>query len=275
MAPAIVRRFLVIILTIASQKGGVGKTTVAINLAYAMAQRGRRVLLADTDPQGSIGLSLSRGIRERPGFYDAVTRGGDAEELVISTRLPGFRILTSGRWDVSAGAAGPDAGEVMRVLKELAEGEDDLLIVDTPAGMSGVTMAALGASDWVLIPQQAEPLGVRSVPHVLRAVAGFRRGGQSIGVAGILMTMVQSSQRESMDAETGLRAALPAGLMCTTTVPRDGAFLRASGAGVPVGLLSENPPAAALVFDQLAAEMENKLGIETTGDDNGIESLLD
>ena len=76
------------ILVIASQKGGVGKTTVAINLSYSLAVRGYKVLLVDTDPQGSVGLSLSRGARERHGFYDAIAGVKTVEELIIPQGLP-------------------------------------------------------------------------------------------------------------------------------------------------------------------------------------------
>ena len=85
------------ILVIASQKGGVGKTTVAINLSYSLATRGHKILLVDTDPQGSVGLSLSRGARERYGFYDAIAGIKTVEELIIPTRLAEFMLMTSGK----------------------------------------------------------------------------------------------------------------------------------------------------------------------------------
>jgi MinD-like ATPase involved in chromosome partitioning or flagellar assembly len=114
------------------------------------------------------------------------------------------------------------------------------------------------------------------VPQALKVVAAIRREGNHIGVAGIVMTMVHADQRESVEAEAQLRAALPAGIMCTTSIPRDAIFLRASSAGVPVGLLSRNPVAPAVAFDQLAAELEGKLGLPELEDkDDGIKQLLD
>ncbi|MFV1994398.1 MAG: ParA family protein, partial [Verrucomicrobiales bacterium] len=84
------------VLTITSQKGGVGKTTVAINLAYSLARRGWRTLLVDTDPQGAVGLSLSRRARECRGFYDALEGRATAHEAVLETRLPELKIMPAG-----------------------------------------------------------------------------------------------------------------------------------------------------------------------------------
>jgi chromosome partitioning protein len=267
------------ILAVASQKGGVGKTTVAINVAYALAKRGQSVLLVDTDPQGSVGLSLSRGARERAGFYDSLALGDNAPGLVLKTRLPELKLLTAGRTDsflAAGGFGGVDDAAVDAILRSMEELGVDLVIVDTPAGMAGVTTAVLRAADSVLIPQQSEPLGVRSVPQVLQAIASLRRGGHPLSVAGIVMTMVQADQKESAEADAQLRGALPAELMCEAAVPRDPVFLKASGAGVPIGLLSRNIPPSALVFDQLAAELEPKIGLAPKyNDEDGADGLLD
>jgi len=270
----------VITLTIASQKGGVGKTTVSVNLAYALARRGWRVLLMDTDPQGSVGLSLSKKARKRAGFYDLVETGAaQSREFVLETRLPELKILTAGRdgkffhLDV---AAPPNWGQRFEeIIEGLGVDQFDVVIVDTAAGLMGCGVEILRRSDFVLVPQQAEPLGVRSISHILTAIAQMRRDGSNVQVAGVLMTMLQESESESSDVVRQLGELLPAGLLLPMCIPRDPVFLKASGAGVPVGLMCDRPPAAALAFDQLAVELEGRMKLEQEEVAHGFTRLMD
>lgn len=265
-------------LAICSQKGGVGKTTVAVNLAYSMAKRGWRTLLMDTDPQGSVGLSLSEKARKCSGFYDAVNEGKDISGLILSTRMPELKVLTSGQ-NQSFFQLRPDGvngEEALRgVLSRVDEIGFDVVIVDTAAGLSDYSADALRVCDYVLIPQQAEPLGIRSIPQILQGIQELRKQGKALKVAGIVLTMIQSDQAESVEVARELRNIIPSQLLLESAVPRDPAFLKASGVGVPLGLLFKKPPASALVFDQMAAELESKMKLEATEDADEYTRLMD
>ena len=258
-----------ITLAIASQKGGVGKTTVCVNLAYALARRGWQTLLIDADPQGSVGLSLSRKAQDRKGFYDALHSGSEVDQLVQPTRLPELHILTSGQ-NVSffEGGLEPEQAEtaVGGVFRILGQRGFDIAIVDTPAGLSGYTGDILKVSDFVLVPQQAEPLGARSIPHVLAALKHLRNMGYPVKLLGILLTMMQSGSEASLSVARELREILPPEFLLRDMIPRDPSFLDASAKGVPLALLREKAPSSAIVFDKLAADLETRTGLNR-GDD--------
>ncbi len=261
-----------ITLAITSQKGGVGKTTTSVNLAYALAKRGWHTLLIDTDPQGSVGLSLSEKARHCAGFYDVINTGLAVAPLILQTRLPELELLTAGQAHSFFEVAneGVDAAaELRRVLREVQQRRYDLVLFDTPAGLGGLTGAVLQQSDFALVPQQAEPLGLRSVPQVLEALRHLRKHGAKIELAGILLTMVQSDVPQAQEVIRELRSLLPGRLLLDSMIPRDPVFLAASSAGVPLGLLYRNPPAAAFIFDQLAAELETRMRLKplTTNSD--------
>ena len=261
--------FCMISLAITSQKGGFGKTTVAVNLAYALARRGWSTLLLDTDPQGSVGLSLSEKARKCPGFYDALRTGKDGTEYILHTRLPELKILPAGHLEnfFETKPPGEEAVPVLtRLLDSLAATGLDVVIIDTPAGLTGYTSDILRVVDYALVPQQAEPLGVRSLPQMLGALQQLRQQGARLQLAGLLLTMMQHGQHESAEVVRELRQIIPPRLMFESVVPRDPLFLKASGLGVPLGLLFANPPAAAVVFDQLAAELEARLQLHSPDD---------
>jgi chromosome partitioning protein len=256
-------------IAITSQKGGVGKTTVAVNLAYALARRGWNTLLMDTDPQGSVGLSLSEKARKCPGFYDALRSGRDGVDYILHTRLPELKIMPAGQvdnfFDVRP-PGGDGRAALTRMLDALAATGLDVVIIDTPAGLTGCTADVLRVVDYALVPQQAEPLGVRSLPQLLGALQQLRQQGARIQLAGLLLTMMQHGQHESAEVGRELRQIIPPRLMFESVVPRDPLFLKASGLGVPLGLLYANPPAAAVAFDHLAAELEARLRLHAPDD---------
>lgn len=241
-----------------------GKTTVAVNLACSLARRGWKVLAIDADPQGSVGLSLSRRLKRCRGFRDLLKDGGDIGPLTLPTRLAGLRVLPSGLPDADFDEAverGVGPGSLDGFFGALRRLPYDLAIVDTAAGVGAFTRAILAASDHVLLPQQAEPLGLRSLPTLLETLVRLRNRGAGFEVAGILLTMVQPNVPQSETCVADLRRLAPPEMVLRTFVPRDPEFLKATDKGVPLVFLQKNPPASALAFDQLAAELEPRLGL--------------
>ena len=238
-----------------------GKTTLSINLAHAFARAGVRTLLVDGDPQGSVGLSLTRQSRLLTGFYDYLSDPGlPLDRLIVPTRLETFSLVTSGQAsDYEAGGGmGAHLARVRAFLRSVSARGFDLCLIDTAAGLFGVTGDVIASSDAIMIPQQAEPLGIRSVPKLLEGLNRLRVMNPRLTVLGVCLTMVQNDLAESAEAASSLRQLLPADMVFQTQIPRDSLFVRASARGLPVGVL-EDGAGAQIVFDSLRAEIEARL----------------
>lgn len=257
---------------VVSQKGGVGKTTVALNLAFSLARSGHRTLLVDADPQGAVGHSLDR-VQPSPGLY-GVLQGERPREALLSTRIPEFSILPVGAVPAAQThdfCSRLSDGSALALLLDTLHGDFDLAVIDTPSGFNGATLGALRAADFALSPLQAEPIALRTLPQLLEVVGDLREAGASVQLLGVVLCMLQQRVGESLAVAEEVWSRLPTSLVLDTVIPRDTDALAASSVGVPLGLMSRRrPPPLSLVFDRLAAELLPKLGIDVGSDDEPI-----
>ncbi len=246
------------VISLVSSKGGSGKTTTALNLAVALAERGRRTLLVDLDPQGAVGLALARGDAEWLGLADHIGQGVPLEQAIVQTKLPALAILPRGRLDpvdtCQLEAFLHSSARVKEVVEAAAEGRDYVLL-DTPSGLGMITRAALAATDFALVPLQAEPLALRAIGQALRVLEHVRREeNPRLRLLGILPTMVVL-QDETSFGVLGTAWSHLAGVL-ENAIPRSSVFARASELGLPVGFLAGRTPPEARRFELLASEVE-------------------
>jgi chromosome partitioning protein len=264
-------------LAIVSPKGGVGKTTLCLNLAFAFAQLGRKTLLIDTDPQGGIGHSLSGKAKDAGGLVDLVA-GEPADRLIIQTRNPQLSILPVGQppWNrLSEWSTQMADPELLASHLTPLEASYEIAIIDTPAGLAGPTYGVMSYATDILMPIQTEPLALRVVGQLMEVLGHLKSQHARAKLSAVVLTMARLRDDTSLSISQEAWALFPEQLVLDAIVPRDAELLRASAHGVPVGLLRKRPPPITAVFDRIVAELEPRLGMTEINDDEQPITLLD
>lgn len=260
-------------IVIASQKGGVGKTTVALHLALSLAERGRPTLLVDLDPQGGIGLSLGRSDVALAGLADLLMGQATASEVVLYTKMPGLAIVPRGRLDPVDAAefeVAMRSKEVLEGVLSEVESPFSYVILDTPSGLGMITRGALAVAHEVLLPAQASALAMRSLSQATRVIDHVRATeNPALSLLGFVATMVERDKDTSQDVLVDMWNQVPGVL--DTIIPRADVFAKASRAGLPIGFLGGKPSPEVRRFDALAAEIEAILEARGPNVDSDVE----
>lgn len=246
------------IIAIANQKGGVGKTTTAVNLAASLAVAGKTVLLIDLDPQGNAtsGLGISRD-EKRPSIYDLLIRKKGVDEIILNTATEGLHMIPSGIDLVGAEVELIDMDGRETVLKGSISdirSRYDFILIDCPPSLGLLTINALTASDSVMIPVQCEYYAMEGLGLLLKTIDRIRSSlNHPLVVEGILLTMFDNRNNLCRQVAEEIRTHFN-DIVYRSLVPRNIVLAEAPSHGMPV-LLYDISSKGAEAYLQLAGEM--------------------
>lgn len=228
------------IIAVTNQKGGVGKTTTAINLSAALAMAEMRVLLVDTDAQANCtgGLGIAKGSLSRT-IYHSLVLGEPLSEIILDTELDNLKLVPADRNLTGAAIEIIEFPEREFILKRLlaeVQGRFDFVLIDSPPSLNILTLNGLVAAQSVLVPIQCEYFALEGISELFDTVSRVRRSfNPGLAIEGILLTMYDERTNLSAQVREDLRSYF-ASQMFQTVVPRNVRLAEAPSFGKPIFL---------------------------------------
>ena len=254
------------ILGIVNQKGGVGKTTTAINLAASLALEGLKILLVDCDPQANAtsGLGFQRD-DNRHSIYDVLMGDAPALQVILPTEigllfvLPGSKNLTGANIEL---AAAPDRALRLRRALATVQADFDLIVLDCPPALDLLTLNVLGAADSLIVPMQAEYFALEGITELISTLERVRGAvNPNVTIEGVLLTMYDDRTNLAQQVTDTLREYFKDRLF-QTVIPRNIRLAEAPSHGKPVALYDPRSRGTEAYFE-LAGEYLARNRIES------------
>lgn len=246
------------IIAIANQKGGVGKTTTAINLSACLAEAGQKVLTVDFDPQGNAtsGLGFEKGYMDKT-VYELLMGECRLEECIIREVQENLDVLPS---DVNLAGAEielldePEKEALLKKELEKIEKDYDFIIIDCPPSLSLLTINALTASDTVLVPIQCEYYALEGLSQILQTVELVKKKlNKKLELEGVVFTMYDARTNLSLEVVENVKSHLNKTIY-KTIIPRNVRLAEAPSHGMPINLYDSRSTGAES-YRMLAAEV--------------------